>query len=53
MSLPSSFVKWVPEAGLEPARAQCPRDFKSLVSTIPPFRHGFLSKSEKLKTKSV
>ena len=28
----------VPKAGLEPARAQCPRDFKSLVSTIPPFR---------------
>lgn len=26
----------VPGAGLEPARTQCPRDFKSLVSTIPP-----------------
>ena len=32
------FCLQVPEAGLEPARAQCPRDFKSLVSTIPPFR---------------
>ena len=29
---------FVPEAGLEPARTQCSRDFKSLVSTIPPFR---------------
>ena len=29
----------VPRAGLEPARARCPRDFKSLVSTIPPPRH--------------
>ena len=27
----------VPEAGLEPAQPQWPRDFKSLVSTIPPF----------------
>ena len=25
------------EAGLEPAQPQWPRDFKSLVSTIPPF----------------
>ncbi len=29
----------VPEAGLEPARTQCPRDFKSLVSTISPPGH--------------
>lgn len=29
----------VPGAGLEPARTQCPRDFKSLVSTIPPPGH--------------
>ena len=28
------------EAGLEPAQPQWPRDFKSLVSTIPPFEHG-------------
>ncbi len=27
------------EAGLEPAQPQWPRDFKSLVSTIPPFEH--------------
>ena len=33
-----SLESFVPKAGLEPARAQCPRDFKSLVSTIPPFR---------------
>ena len=53
-SAKSEFVKTytmlgrtVPEAGLEPARTQCPRDFKSLVSTIPPFRHPlFGSKKE-------
>ena len=32
----------VPKAGLEPARACGPRDFKSLVSTIPPLRQGNL-----------
>ena len=26
----------VPEAGLEPAQPQWPKDFKSFVSTIPP-----------------
>ena len=30
-------VTLVLEAGLEPAQPQWPRDFKSLVSTIPPF----------------
>jgi hypothetical protein len=30
-------VKIVLEAGLEPAQPLWPRDFKSLVSTIPPF----------------
>ncbi len=29
----------VPAAGLEPARPTKPRDFKSLVSTIPPRGH--------------
>ena len=29
----------VPAAGLEPARPIKPRDFKSLVSTIPPRGH--------------
>src|SRR5712691_1786674 len=29
----------VPPAGLEPARARCPRDFKSHASTVPPRRH--------------
>ena len=29
----------VPTAGLEPARPTKPRDFKSLVSTIPPRGH--------------
>ena len=33
---PTKQPKMVPRAGLEPARTQCPRDFKSLVSTIPP-----------------
>ena len=28
---------FVLEAGLEPAQPRWPRDFKSLVSTIPPF----------------
>lgn len=28
----TSLYKKVPKAGLEPARAKCPRDFKSLVS---------------------
>ena len=42
-STTDSFLNVVPKAGLEPARAQCPRDFKSLVSTIPPFRHCRLS----------
>ena len=27
------------EAGLEPAQPQWPKDFKSFVSTIPPFEH--------------
>ena len=27
------------EAGLEPAQTQWPKDFKSFVSTIPPFEH--------------
>lgn len=35
-ALPLGYVAMVPEAGLEPARTQCSRDFKSLVSTIPP-----------------
>ena len=30
-------ASFVLEAGLEPAQPQWPRDFKSLVSTIPPF----------------
>ena len=34
----------VPKAGLEPAQPLWPRDFKSLVSTIPPFRQPFGSK---------
>lgn len=29
----------VPRAGLEPAQAYCPKDFKSFASTIPPPRH--------------
>ena len=29
------------EAGLEPAQPQWPKDFKSFVSTIPPFEHPF------------
>ena len=37
----SSFLA-VPEAGLEPAQPQWSRDFKSLVSTIPPFGRGML-----------
>ncbi len=32
-------LRLVLEAGLEPAQPQWPRDFKSLVSTIPPFEH--------------
>ena len=28
------------EAGLEPARPLWPKDFKSFVSTIPPFERG-------------
>ena len=31
---------WVLEAGLEPAQPLWPKDFKSFVSTIPPFEHG-------------
>lgn len=34
----------VPGAGLEPARKQYPRDFKSLVSTIPPPGHCSINK---------
>ncbi len=34
----SFFINRVPKVGLEPTQALCPRDFKSLVSTIPPFR---------------
>ena len=36
----------VPEVGLEPTRPQWPRDFKSLVSTIPPFgrKHCYAAK---------
>ena len=30
------------EAGLEPAQPRWPRDFKSLVSTIPPFEQPLL-----------
>ncbi len=33
----ATFSFLVLEAGLEPAQPQWPRDFKSLVSTIPPF----------------
>ena len=36
----ATFSFLVLEAGLEPAQPQWPRDFKSLVSTIPPFEHG-------------
>ena len=32
-------LAFVLEAGLEPARANCPQDFKSGVSTIPPLEH--------------
>ena len=31
--------QFVLEAGLEPAQPQWPKDFKSFVSTIPPFEH--------------
>ena len=31
------------EAGLEPAQPQWPKDFKSFVSTIPPFEHLYLN----------
>ena len=30
------------EAGLEPAQPRWPRDFKSLVSTIPPFEQPYI-----------
>ena len=33
------YSEMVRRAGLEPAQAICPRDFKSLVSTIPPSAH--------------
>ena len=34
------------EAGLEPAQPQWPKDFKSFVSTIPPFEHPFKERAE-------
>ncbi len=34
-------VQRVLEAGLEPAQPQWPKDFKSFVSTIPPFEQPF------------
>ena len=36
---PISIFFVVLEAGLEPAQPQWPKDFKSFVSTIPPFEH--------------
>ncbi len=38
---PDFLLVKVPKTGLEPVWAQCPRDFKSLVSTIPPLRQLF------------
>ena len=35
------------EAGLEPAQPQWPKDFKSFVSTIPPFEHPKKGKGER------
>ena len=35
----------VPQAGLEPAQPKRPRDFKSLVSTIPPSGQEHIVKS--------
>ncbi len=36
-------LRFVPQAGLEPAQPQRPRDFKSLVSTIPPSGRAMVS----------
>mgnify|MGYP000773311245 CR=1 FL=1 len=40
------YFPMVPGAGLEPAQPQWPKDFKSFVSTIPPFEHPFKERAE-------
>ena len=46
-------LKKVPEVGLEPTQPQWPKDFKSFVSTIPPFGpvlwHGIVCRSKNLR----
>ena len=41
----------VPKVGLEPTQPLWPRDFKSLVSTIPPFRQPDLLTRAKVQKK--
>ena len=40
-----SVLCFVLEAGLEPAQPQWPKDFKSFVSTIPPFEQPWMVKT--------
>ena len=43
-----ALVVFVLEAGLEPAQPQWPKDFKSFVSTIPPFEQPVSDRKDKV-----
>ena len=45
--------KRVPRVGLEPTRTHCSRDFKSLVSTIPPPWHRVLRAENETRTRDL
>ena len=47
----SFLLNTVPKVGLEPTQPLWPRDFKSLVSTIPPFRQPDLLTRAKVQKK--
>ena len=43
---------FVLEAGLEPAQPQWPKDFKSFVSTIPPFEHPQIKRGKRAENET-